>query len=105
MRFSRHATLPLAAGLVIGTGAQARTADLGPLVSAGELQTALGEVEVLDIREEGYEAGHVEGAVNAPYGLFRGPEENPGQVPSDAALGETLGELGLEPSDRIVIAY
>ncbi len=100
--------LPLAAGLLATTAVHAQESDFGPLVSAGDLQPALDRVEVLDIRaagEDGYGGGHIEGAVNAPYELFRGPADNPGQVPSEAELSQTLGELGLEPSDPVVIAY
>ncbi len=108
MTISMRATAPLLAGLLIGGGAAAQQGEPGPLVSPDELKPALGRVEVLDIRladESGYGGGHIEGAVNAPYSLFRGPEENPGQVPSAAELGEVLGEVGIEPSDRVVIAY
>ena len=51
-------------------------APLGPLVTAPELDAALQSDDaplVLDIRGEAYDEGHIEGAVSAPYGLFRGP--------------------------------
>ncbi len=103
-----RATAPLLAGLLIGGGAHAQQADLGPLVSPEELKPVLDQVEVLDIRlgdESGYGGGHIEGAVNAPYALFRGPEENPGKVPGVEALSDALGKIGVEPSERVVIAY
>lgn len=108
MSVTLRSTLPLVAGLLAAGAAGAQQNDLGPLVSPGELRPALGQVEVIDIRAaqgEGYEDGHIRGAVNAPYSLFRGPSDNPGQVPSPEALSETLGQLGLEPSERVVITY
>ncbi len=97
--------LPLVAGLLTTTAAAAQQAPLGPLVSAEELRSALGTVEVIDIRTEGYDQGHIDGAVSAPYPLFRGPEDNPGQVPSVEELNETLRQLGLVPDESVVIAY
>lgn len=82
----------------------------GPLVSAADLQAELSdpELQVLDIRagdDKGYRGGHIAGAVNAPYGLFRGPEDNPGQmVPADA-LTETFRSLGLETDRPVVVTY
>jgi thiosulfate/3-mercaptopyruvate sulfurtransferase len=104
-------TIAAAALLAITTALPAAAALSGPLIAPEELDAALdaGAVEVIDIRapegEDGYAEGHVAGAVNAPYGLFRGPEENPGQVPELEALEETLRALGLELGDSVVITY
>jgi len=82
-----------------------------PLVSASDLAAALGQddLQIIDIRaaegDDSYAAGHVPGALNAPYGLFRGPEENPGEVPDLAALEQVIGDLGLDPADPLVITY
>lgn len=105
----RHWTLGVvAAGLTTHAAAQ----DLSPLVDAAELAAIQeqGDALILDIRAaegEGeapsYAAGHVEGSVNAPYALFRGPEENPGQLPTDAELTETLRGLGVEKDRPTVI--
>lgn len=108
MLVTTRLSLPLAAGLLLGTAAAAQDAAFGPLVSAASLQPALDRVEVIDIRadgEDGYDGGHLAGAVSAPYGLFRGPDDNPGQIPTEKELTEVLGGLGLVPSDRVVIAY
>jgi thiosulfate/3-mercaptopyruvate sulfurtransferase len=43
--------------------------------------------------------------VNAPYALFRGPAENPGQVPTDAALTEVLQSLGVTADRPTVIVH
>ncbi|MCE0505102.1 sulfurtransferase [Roseivivax sp. GX 12232] len=82
----------------------------GPLVSAADLQAELGqgEVQLLDIRaegEDGYGGGHIEGAVNAPYGLFRGPSDNPGQLVPAEELTATFQRLGLEQDKPVVVTY
>ncbi|WP_370049746.1 MULTISPECIES: sulfurtransferase [Salipiger] len=84
----------------------ALAAPLGPLVTAPELDAALQSEDaplVLDIRGEAYEEGHIEGAVSAPYGLFRGPAENPGQLVPIDQLETTYESLGLEPGEPVVI--
>ena len=55
-------------------------ATFGPLVEADELAGALDKEQpiLLDIRNSGYEDSHVDGALWAPYKLFRGTKENPG---------------------------
>ncbi len=88
-------------------------AEFGPLVTAAELNGDLAALDplVLDIRTgtEGdlpvYEAGHIAGAVAAPYGLFRGPAENPGELPSDAKLTEVLRGLGVTADRPVVIVH
>ena len=92
-------------------------ANLGPLVTPAELAVAL-ETDapvILDIRPteasegvdaaETYKAGHIPGAINAPYGRFRGPAENPGAAPSEDELTALLRELGLQTDSRVVIVH
>lgn len=63
-------------------------------------------VTILDIRAaEAFSEGHIAGAVNTPYGLFRGPQENPGRVPEAAALQEVLRAAGAAPERPVLIAY
>lgn len=81
-------------------------AGLGPLVTATELETALAAPEapvVLDIRGEDYATGHIGGAISASYGMFRGPEENPGQLVPIEKLEATYEKLGLALDRQIVI--
>jgi len=104
-----------AAALVLMANVAA--AQFGPLVSPAELNASLGTNApvILDIRApaaaEGqenvntYSAGHIEGAINAPYGRFRGPAENPGQLPSAEELTALLRELGLRQNQTVVIAH
>lgn len=78
------------------------------LVGPAELAGLLAEeaVTVLDIRPpREHLTGHVAGAVNAPYPLWRGPEDNPGAPLSDAALTEVMQRAGIEPGDAVVVAH
>jgi thiosulfate/3-mercaptopyruvate sulfurtransferase len=92
-------------------------AEFGPLVDTADLAASIqtDAPVILDIRApraaegqpnvETYTAGHIPGALNAPYGRFRGPAENPGQQPSEADLTTLLRELGLEADSRVVIVH
>ena len=81
------------------------------MIDPAALQAALesDEVQVIDIRpaegDDSYADGHVAGAVNAPYALFRGPKNNPGQVPEIDILEETVRSLGLDPEQSLVVTY
>ncbi|SFE46912.1 sulfurtransferase [Roseivivax sediminis] len=94
--------------LACASAASAQTLP-GPLATPEELSELLSSgagVDVIDIRaEDAFAAGHVDGAVNAPYGLFRGPSDNPGQLPTEEALTDTLRELGLEADTPVVVTY
>ncbi|MEM7500035.1 MAG: rhodanese-like domain-containing protein [Pseudomonadota bacterium] len=69
--------------------------------------TALTEAEdviVLDIRAaKDFQAGHIEGAVNMPYGLWRGPRNNPGALITDTRLTALLQQAGISPDSRVVV--
>ncbi len=103
-----------AAAMVLGHSALAdQHAGFGPLITPTELtqmRTTLDPL-ILDIRTgtsgdvSVFEAGHIAGAVPAPYGLFRGPQENPGDVPSDAQLTEVLRGLGVTFDRPTVIVH
>ncbi|MEP3045598.1 MAG: rhodanese-like domain-containing protein [Roseibium sp.] len=91
--------------IAIGLATSAGASTFGPLVSAADLSAAL-ETEdaiLLDIRNKGYEDGHVEGALFAPYRLFRGPDENPGELVDVKRLEMSFEDLGLEYDLPIVI--
>lgn len=83
----------------------ANGAGFDPVISAGELDTALADENpmVIDIRGDAYDEGHIEGAISAPYGLFRGPANNPGQLLPENELEATYEKLGLEPERPVVI--
>ncbi len=77
-----------------------------PLVAADELVPLLDKpsVRVLDIRDpKSYASGHVPGAVSAPYGSWRGPATNPGELPALPKLTARVQSLGLVPDTRVVV--
>ncbi|SEM09330.1 thiosulfate/3-mercaptopyruvate sulfurtransferase [Roseovarius azorensis] len=83
-------------------------AGLGPLIDAEDLKTALENEQpiVLDIRTgAAYEAGHIPGSRPAPYGLFRGGPDNPGELVPEDQLTEVLRELGITTDQPVVIVH
>ena len=77
-----------------------------PLLSPAELQAKLSDanVRVIDIRDpKSYAANHIPGALNAPYGTWRGPASNPGELPALPKLTTLVQSLGLTPSTHAVI--
>lgn len=86
-----------------------------PLVSPVELRALIDQksVRVLDIREllqndnktPNYAAGHIPGAVAAPYSSLRGPDSNPGEVIPDRKLSGLLSKWGITPDTHVVIAH
>ena len=101
---ARHA-LVAAVGIALALPAVAAAATFGPLVAPAELAERADEVDpiVLDIRGDAYAEGHLEGAVSAPYALFRGPAENPGQIPDVETLEARYERLGLALDRPVVI--
>jgi thiosulfate/3-mercaptopyruvate sulfurtransferase len=91
--------------MALGLATTAAASTFGPLVEAEDLSAALADTSpvLLDIRAKGFEAAHAEGAVSAPYGLFRGPKENPGALVDVEELEAQLELRGLELDDPIVI--
>ena len=76
-----YASLALFLSLAL-TSVQAATYQ--PLVEATELNEVLAadqQLQIIDIRSaEDYAAGHIPGAISAPYGQWRGPAHNPGAL-------------------------
>lgn len=108
----RHWALGAAALALVAHTAAAQ--NLSPLVDPAELAAIQeqGDALVLDIRpatadgnDPSYAAGHIEGSVNAPYAMFRGPKDNPGQLPSDTDLTKTLQSLGVTREQPTIIVY
>lgn len=105
---------PFCAAVVLSVGLARAEVDLPPLLAPAELVGVIGEHAplILDIRAPGaageagtYAGGHIAGAVSAPYALFRGPEENPGQVPPEAELTRVLQSLGVTADRPTVIVH
>lgn len=95
----------IAATLVVPTFAQA---DFGPLMEPAELRKAIETSTpiVIDIRgNDAFQNGHVPGAQNAPYGLFRGPSDNPGQLVSEERLTQVLRGLGVDTDTPVVVVH
>ena len=78
-----------------------------PLLEAQQLSAALEAnpaLHIIDIRSPAdYQAGHIPGAVSAPYGQWRGPANNPGQLADKAHFEQLVQQLGLTDQQPIVV--
>lgn len=77
-----------------------------PLLTPNELQDQLSDssIRVIDIRDpKSYADNHVPGALNAPYGKWRGPATNPGELPELNKLTVLIQGLGLTPESHAVV--
>lgn len=100
---------------VTGASSQAAAVDLNPLIEPAELAALLeagADVQVIDIRspsaEDGapsFATGHVPGAVNAPYGQWRGPSENPGELIAEADITDLGRRVGLDDGDAVIVVH
>lgn len=99
--------------LVIG-GAGVARADIAPLLTPKELAPLVeaGSVVVVDIRDSKpvdgqtpYDAGHVPGALSAPYPSWRGPAENPGALPELPALDRLVQRAGIDGTKPVVLVH
>lgn len=78
-----------------------------PLLTPAELtaiHTSAPQLRVIDIRDpQSYGAQHIPGAVSAPYGKWRGPATNPGELPDISKLTQLVQSLGLTPATHAVV--
>lgn len=85
----------------------AQAATYQPLIEAQELNEALSvhpQLQLIDIRSpEDYAAGHIPGALSAPYGQWRGPADNPGKLADNPYFEQLLQKLGLTNQQPIVV--
>lgn len=85
----------------------AQAATYQPLVEAQQLSQAIAaqpQLQLIDIRSpEDFAAGHILGARSAPYGQWRGPANNPGQLADDAYFQTLTRKLGLTDQQPIII--
>lgn len=103
----------LAGALFTPISGFAQTNDFGPLLTPQEFAAVQGVTDplVLDIRApagsgtSAYAEGHLAGAINAPYGLFRGPAENPGALVPEDKLQEVLRALGVSVDRPVLIVH
>jgi len=77
-----------------------------PLLTPAQLDAARQSpaVRVIDIRPpDAYAAGHIPGAVSAPYAQWRGPANNPGQLPPLTRLAQLVQGLGVDRDTHAVV--
>ena len=77
-----------------------------PLLAPAELNALLKSpaVRVIDIRDpKAYADKRIPGAVSAPYGEWRGPAANPGELPELPKLTALVQRLGLTPATHAVV--
>ncbi|MBV6271521.1 sulfurtransferase [Alcaligenaceae bacterium CGII-47] len=77
-----------------------------PLLTPAQLDSIRQDamVRVIDIRPaDAYASGHIPGAVSAPYGQWRGPSDNPGELPSVDKLTALVQGLGLDSGTHAVV--
>lgn len=108
-----HAALALFIGLLVAL-LLPLAAQASPLLTPEQLAARLAEpaLRVIDIRdgkdENGktpYELGHIAGSLPAPYGRWRGPADNPGQVPPVEKLTALVRSLGIDAETPVVVVY
>ncbi|HEU5113481.1 MAG TPA: sulfurtransferase [Acidimicrobiia bacterium] len=86
----------------------------GPLIGVFELQQSLDEVKLFDLRwsltsptpgRESYETGHIPGAVFVDLDRDLAGDQGDGRhpLPHISEFVDTLGRLGLEPEDDVVV--
>jgi len=78
-----------------------------PLLEPAALADILAQqedVRVLHVTGD-YQAGHISGAVEADYERFRGPADNPGQLPDMARLTALVQALGLTAQTPVVVVH
>jgi len=95
-------TIALLSGLFASSCAWAAQ----PLLSPAELDAVRANpaVRILDVRDaKSYAANHIPGAISAPYGSFRGPAGNPGELPELGKLTTLVQSLGLSPATHAVV--
>lgn len=95
--------------------AAATAESVAPIITPAALKVLIDKkanLRILDIRElmqgdgktPNYDAGHIPGAIAAPYSSIRGPEKNPGRVLSDQELSQLFRKWGIDTQAHIVIA-
>lgn len=108
-------TLATTLAIVVSLAGTSRAeTGMQPLLAPADLLAVMADANplILDIRDAGaadvagsYASGHIAGAVNAPYALFRGPAENPGKPPTEAELTRVLQSLGAALDRPTVIVH
>ncbi|HEX7386169.1 MAG TPA: sulfurtransferase [Castellaniella sp.] len=98
--------LAVLGGFVLTLGASSASWAGQPLLTPAQLDATrqAPEVRVIDIRPaDQYAAGHIPGAVSAPYAQWRGPANNPGKLPPVAQLTDLVRNLGVDAQSHAVV--
>lgn len=93
---------------VLAQSSKVAVAASQPVVKAADLHQLIAQknIRILDIRSpQEYAAGHIPGAVNTPYGTFRGPKENAGSLLPAEKLTEVLRKAGVDKGQHIIVAH
>jgi thiosulfate/3-mercaptopyruvate sulfurtransferase len=96
----------MAAALLAGAVLQGSAWAVQPLLTPAELKALEDKpgVRIIDIRSpKAYDDKHIPGAVSAPYGTWRGPASNPGELPDLPRLTGLVQRLGLTPEVHAVV--
>lgn len=78
---------------------------LGPLVTPEQVAVARDSQNAVIIDIRGEADGFIPGSIQAPYGKWRGPATNPGELISVETLNALLNSLGLTEQSKVIIAY
>ena len=104
----RLASLLLAAVCLLGGPLAFALEHPAALLSAEQLKPLVGQpnVRLLDIRApKEFAAGHIPGAVNTPYGQYRGPADNPGKLPTAEHLTQVVQRAGIRADQHVIVIH
>lgn len=96
----------LATTLALAAASSAAQASVSPIVAPQELEhlRTAPNVRIIDIRPADlYAKNHIPGALSAPYAAWRGPANNPGQLPELTELAKLVQRLGLDEHTHAVV--
>jgi thiosulfate/3-mercaptopyruvate sulfurtransferase len=98
---------PAGRGVQAGVSAHAGAQAPGPLVQPAQLQALLqrgAALRIVDLRDpDDYAAGHLPGAVDAPYARWRSGADNPGKLLPLDSFVHLVRSLGLRDTDQVVL--
>ena len=103
----RRITAIALAGVSLPALAAAAPEGWAPLLEPDTLAAMLdSDAEIRVVRVSGdYEAGHIPGAVSAPYAQWRGPPQNPGALREPEEFRDLVQSLGIEADTPVVVVH
>lgn len=103
-RLSRVLTI-FASVLVACFAHAAPPTNWSPLLEARTLSGMLNDnIRIIHVTGD-YAQGHIPGAVHTPYATFRGPQDNPGQLPPLTELTRVVQSAGLTAETPVVVVH